>query len=549
MKVALYARVSSEAQEARGTIASQVEALRQRMRELEYEIVAEFLDNGQSGARLDRPGLDAMRDAAEAGLFQAVWCLTPDRLARSYAYQVLVLDELARLGVEVHFLDAPPIEDDPQAKLLVQVQGVIAEYERAKIAERYRRGKLFRARAGEIVFWKVSYGYRRVSRSPSGPARLEIYEPEAEVVRRIFDDYVTGGLSVRGIIRGLYEDGIVTPRGGPLWSTSTLSGMLRNPAYKGTALYNQRRSEQRPGRRPVPRRRPPEDWIEVPVPALVSEDVFEAAQNISHQNSDFSARRTTPGSWLLRGLVVCGHCGIKAQCSRAPTSRGGHNFCYYCPYRDPIRADRRCRQSTTRAHELDAFVWEQIREALLRPELLLAGEQAVIAREPVPDDELLQRQLERLARRLDQADLERRRLIDLYQLGLIDLPELQRREREVATRRAQLDEERQALATQRRQLSNANRLRRRLTAFAEWVRQGIDELTFEERQRLLRLVVEEVRVTSWQVDIRLRIPLDPPPDEPPPPGPPRGRRPGPEVSTKLRLRSVRGDGSRGLADM
>jgi len=296
MKIALYARVSSEAQEARNTIASQVEALRQRMAELDHEIVAEFLDNGHSGARLDRPGLDALRDAAEAGLFQAIWCLTPDRLARSYAYQVLVLDELARFGVQVHFLDAPPIEDDPQAKLLVQVQGVIAEYERAKITERNRRGKLYRARAGEIVYWRVPYGYRRVPRSSDGPSRLEVYEPEAAVVRRIFDDYVVGGCPVRGIVRGLYQDGILPPKGGQTWATSTLSGLLRNPAYKGKALYNHRSSEHRPGRRARPRLRPPEEWIEVRVPAIVSEDVFDAAQRVSHDNSAFSPRRSTPGA-------------------------------------------------------------------------------------------------------------------------------------------------------------------------------------------------------------------------------------------------------------
>ena len=98
------------------------------------------------------------------GLFDAVWCLSPDRLARVYAYQVLVLDELARFGVAVRFTDAPDFApDDPQAMLLTQVQGVIAEYEKAKIAERYRRGKLFRARAGEITTWKTAYGYRRVA--------------------------------------------------------------------------------------------------------------------------------------------------------------------------------------------------------------------------------------------------------------------------------------------------------------------------------------------------------------------------------------------------
>ena len=137
------------------------------------EPVAEFCDDGHSGARLDRPGLDALRDAAEAGLIERVWCLSPDRLARVYAYQVIVLDELARHGVSVRFTDAPPLDDDPQAKLLTQVQGVIAEYERAKIAERYRRGKLFRSRNGEVLAWRTPYGYRRQPRDAHGPARLQ----------------------------------------------------------------------------------------------------------------------------------------------------------------------------------------------------------------------------------------------------------------------------------------------------------------------------------------------------------------------------------------
>ena len=173
MRVGIYARVSTEAQEARGTIGSQLEALRARVAAEGDELVAEFVDDGMSGARLDRPGLDALRDAAEQGSVEAVWCLSPDRLARSFAYQMLVLDELARLGVAVCFTDSPPIDDDPEARLLVQVQGVIAEYEKAKFAERERRGKLYRARAGEVLSRKVPYGYRRVPRGPrpSAPDR------------------------------------------------------------------------------------------------------------------------------------------------------------------------------------------------------------------------------------------------------------------------------------------------------------------------------------------------------------------------------------------
>ena len=177
MRVALYARVSTEAQADRGTIGSQLALLRDHITAADDELVGEYVDDGHSGARLDRPGLDALRDAAEAGLIQRVWCLSPDRLARAYAYQVLVLDELDRFGVTVAFTDSPGLAaDDPQATLLTQVQGVIAEYEKAKIAERYRRGKLFRARAGEIVTWKSSYGYRRIRpqrrHRPSAPRDL-----------------------------------------------------------------------------------------------------------------------------------------------------------------------------------------------------------------------------------------------------------------------------------------------------------------------------------------------------------------------------------------
>jgi site-specific DNA recombinase len=180
MRAALYARVSTERQAERGTIGSQLQLLREHLAATGDELVGEYVDDGHSGARLDRPGLDALRDGAEGGLFERVWCLSPDRLARAYAYQVLVLDELARFGVTVAFTDSPALApDDPQATLLTQVQGVIAEYEKAKIAERYRRGKLFRARAGEITTWKTAYGYRRIPRSAaSGPAHWEITSPK-----------------------------------------------------------------------------------------------------------------------------------------------------------------------------------------------------------------------------------------------------------------------------------------------------------------------------------------------------------------------------------
>ncbi|MGH2363994.1 MAG: recombinase family protein, partial [Chloroflexota bacterium] len=518
VKVAIYARVSSESQEARGTIGSQLEALRDKMTELGQEVVREYTDDGYSGARLDRPGLDALRDGAEAGLFEQVWCLTPDRLARSYAYQILVTDEFARHGVPVLYLDAPPLKDDSEATLLVQVQGVIAEYERAKIAERNRRGRLYRARAGEIVYHRVPYGYRRISRSPSGPSHLEIYEPEAVVVRRIFNDFVTGGLSIRRICRGLYEDGIPSPTGIAVWSIACISKMLSNPTFKGRAVYNRHQAVPPTTGRKSTRNvlRPAEEWIEIPVPAIVCEELYDAAQRVARNHSYFSPRRARPGEWLLRRLVVCGHCGVTTFC-QGHKSETGPRY-YVCNRRRPLDAggfERACPQPSIRAQALEALVWQQLRQALLRPEILLKGETVLGARTGATDDELLNAQLKRLDRRLQQTDGERRRVVDLYQMQAIELAEFQTRHREVMERRRQFEQQREALVAQHKELASRSRLAHRIHAFADRVRRGLDTLDFEQRQKLVRLLVEQVRVTGPNVEVHLRIPLDePPPDDP-----------------------------------
>jgi site-specific DNA recombinase len=548
VKVAIYARVSTERQAERGTIGSQLAALRDQVSTAGHELISEFIDDGQSGARLDRPGLDALRDAAEAGLFDAVWCHSPDRLARVYAYQVLVLDELARFGVEVHFTDAPDFATgDPQATLLTQVQGVIAEYEKAKIAERYRRGKLFRARAGEIITWKTAYGYRRVARSAAtGPAHLEIYEPEAAVVRRIFTDRAAG-TTVRQICRSLNADRVPSPTGKATWAHSTLSRLLRNEAYVGRVYFN--RTESMPDRRParrsrqVPRDRA--DWIPIDCPRIVTDEVFEAAGRVAVDNSQWSPRRAEPGQWLLKGLVKCGACSVGTNCHKMRGRNGTWHRYYYCRNHDPLRAggqDRRCPERNIRADALDEFVFDQIKQALLQPDLLLTGEHTVAVTAPVPDDQLLTAELARIARKLDAADAEKRRLVDLYQAGLIELPELQRRAADVAARHRELQAKRTSLAEQRTALARGNQVHRRVHDFAERVRGVIDQLDAVQKQQLLRLLIEEVRVTGWHVEIRLRIALDQPPPNPPGPTrspvphePPSQARP---LSSEDRLRSV-----------
>jgi site-specific DNA recombinase len=534
MKAAIYARVSTERQAERGTIGSQVEALRAHVAAAGDELAAEYRDDGHSGARLDRPGLDALRDAAEVGLFEVVWCLSPDRLARSYAYQVLILDELARLGVTVRFTDAPGLDQaDPQARLLTQVQGVIAEYERAKIAERYRRGKLYRSRAGEVISRKAPYGYRRIPRGPGGPARLEIFEPEAAVVRQIFAERAAG-TTIRQICRQLNADAVPTPTGSrAVWGTSTLGRILANEAYIGRVYFNRTEtvSDPRPGHRTRQVPRPRSEWIPISCPPVITDEAFQAAAKASTDNAKWSPRRAEPGAWLLRGLVKCGPCGVGTSCHKMRGRNGTWHRYYYCHNHDPLRAggqDRRCPERNIRADALDEFVFSQIRAALLNPALLLAGEQAVAFHAPVPDDELLTAELARLDRKLDAARGEHNRLIDLYQAALIDMTELQRRAATITARQREITQKRTSLAGQRADLAKGNQLRRGVDHFAGRVRAVIDHLDHAQKQQLLRLLIESVQVTGWHVKIRLRIALPGPPgdenfaDSPAHPGPADG---------------------------
>ncbi len=526
MRVALYARVSTERQEQLGTIASQLEALRTAAARDELQVIEEFVDAGHSGARLDRPALDRLRDAAQAGLFEQLLVLAADRLARSYAYQVLILEELERFGVKVRFLEGPALTDDPQARLLVQVQGVIAEYERAKINERYRRGKLHKARQGDPFFWKVPYGYRRIAGGNGEPNRLEVLESEARVVREIFHAHVNDDLTLRQISLRLLEHGTPSPTGKRTWSSSTMSRLIRNEAYIGTIYYNRRESIHVPdptrGHRSLKttyKDRPKDEWIPIPIPAIIDQDVFERAQRINREHLKFNPRGAHPGRFLLRGLVQCGHCHVGCSCHQMRGRNGTHHHYYYCRNHSVINAGghhNRCPERNIRSNELDAFVFDQIKRALLDPQQLTAGERVLTLRTPTTDHDLIADQLARLDRRLDHTRQERTRLLDAYQANLIDLAELTRRSVSITARHDELRHEHDALLGRQSELAQQKRLHHAIATFAQKVSQSINDLDFDARQKLLRLVIEKVTVTGWRVEIHLRIPLSSAEPQPPP---------------------------------
>ena len=281
-----------------------------------------FEDEGVSGAVLLRPELERLRDLAVEGRFEVLLCHAPDRLARRYAYQVLLLEEFQRAGIEVIFAKEPERSGTPEDELLRQFQGMIAEYERAQIAERCRRGKLHRARAGAVsVLARAPYGYRYVKKSEHADARYEIDESEAPVLREIFRRYAEEGESIGQLTRWLSEQEISTRTGKTGWNNATIWGMLRNPAYTGQAAYGKTQATGAPVRETRHARQEgrcsarssreevsADEWKRITVPALVSAEQFALVQAQLKRNSRLSPRNTCRPS-LLQGIVVCRECG------------------------------------------------------------------------------------------------------------------------------------------------------------------------------------------------------------------------------------------------
>jgi site-specific DNA recombinase len=320
IQVAIYARVSSEQQSEAKTIESQLSELRAHVKALGLLLPSEheFIDNGYSGSTLIRPALEQLRDVVAAGGIDHLYVHCPDRLARNYAHQVLLLEEFLRAGVEVNFLNRE-VGQTPEDQLLLQVQGMIAEYERAKILERSRRGKRHAAQRGKVsVLSGAPYGYRYISKHDAdGEARFDVLLEEARVVRQVFSWVGHDRCSIGEVCRRLNEAREKTRTGKTVWDRATVWDMLKNPAYKGAAAFGKTSVEPlRPrlraqrGRPMQPKRAvstqdvPREKWMSIPVPALIDEALFEAVQEQLQENQQRARIGQRGARYLLQGLLV-----------------------------------------------------------------------------------------------------------------------------------------------------------------------------------------------------------------------------------------------------
>jgi site-specific DNA recombinase len=517
LRIGLYARVSTSSQAQAQSIEQQIERLKTVVREQGCQLEDQhvFRDDGWSGASLNRPGLDGLRDVVRTGEIDKLVITAPDRLARNYVHQMILLDEFAHYGCEVEFLDHP-MSADPHDKLLLQIRGAVAEYERELITDRMRRGRQAKYRAGLLLPWtKPLYGYVWGIDNPRDPAQARLEDYQAHIVQAIFRWYTTDGLSLCGLAKHLQQQGIPTPSGKQIWSPSTIRGILKQVAYTGQ-VYAQRyqyraarvrRSATHPLGKPhqSAQELPEADWIFVAsIPPIISQEVFDLAQARLAHNKSFARRNNKVNQYLLRALVSCGHC--QAACTCRALDKGRYRY-YICNGKGKAIHSRRldkCPGRYAPADQLDDLVWHDLCELLQQPDFITRALEQAHAGLWLPQELQARRTtLQQSAARLDkQLD----RLTDAYLTAIMPLAEYQRRRHDLTQKIRSLAHQQSQLEAQVDHQREMAALTTSLQDFCGRIRLGLDNATFEQKRQLVELLIDRVIVTDDAVEIRYVFP-------------------------------------------
>ena len=518
MRVAIYVRVSTQGQVETQTIKQQLVRLKAHIQEQGWLLDPAHIyrDDGHSGASLARPGLDSLRDRAAFCEFDVVILTDPDRLARNYVHLVLVLDELEQRGVRIEFLDRP-MSDDPHDKLLLQIRGAVAEYERTLIADRMRRGRLMKYKTGQLIPWtKIPYGYRLGPEGLRKPEHVYMDEAEAAIIVEMFNWYLEAGVTIYEVAKRLIDKGLPTPEGKKRWSTSTVRRILKNTAYIGTTYANQtqtvqpkrRRSAlQNPGARGETQvLRPEKEWIPISVPVIVDKDLFDQVQKKLSYNLQTSSRNNKSHQYLLRGLVSCGLCRLSAN-ARTVHSKYQYYVCRGHGKALQFAPEDRCTARFIPVKQLDELVWKDLYNVLMHPDMIKHALKRAHGRHWIPQE--LQARIERSSKAERQIVRQQKRLLDVYLQEIIEVKEFERK-------RIDLERKQEVLKIEKIQLESASleqieicSIANSIEAFCNTIQPALEYATFEQKRQLVELLIDRVVVFDEQVEIRYVVPTKP----------------------------------------
>ena len=510
INVAIYARVSSLTQENENTIDSQIAELTNKAKNMGYNYSSKdiFTDEGYSGATLNRPGLERLRESIYDGLYKKVLIFDPDRLARDYVYQTLLIDEIRNEDCEIEFIRSP-IGETPEQKMLLQVQGMISEYERTKILERTKRGRMHRMKQGEIVNGGDIFGYKYIRKKADIPTHYIIIEEEAEIIKQIFSWFIEEKWALNKICKKLDELGVENIRSAKHWHPAVIRSIIKNSIYTGTGYANKEKAVT-PKRRQIDKvefrkyektgreHRPKNEWYPYNSPRIISDEVFELAQQQLELNKRRAGRRTKK-EYLLRSFLKCGECGHNMIAQR------DH---YQCQYSRPGYAKQNMKpvcinKKRIPMKELDLIVWEEIKKLLKNKTRLKdiynqLGNKVV--KKSVGNIESLTTKEIKLKKQI-------KRINDLYVVGTIEMADYKKLYED---KKEQLNK----IETAIKNASEANQSDEELEEilnsfklFSENIRDGIDNADFEIKRRAVEDTIKYVEIHLDEYIINFALPL------------------------------------------
>ena len=515
IRPAFYARVSSQKQANERTIESQCEVLRNQIKQDGFciEPNCEFLDDGCSGTELLRPALEKLRDCIVAGVVNRLYIHSVDRLARKMGHQLLLLDEFKKYACEVIFINQPMRDDSPESNMLLNIQGVLAEYEREKILERTRRGRKYSASKGNVsVFSGAPYGYRYITKAEGGGhASWVIDEIKSEHVKLMFDLVGNQGCSLRQVSRELEKRSIPTGKGNPSWRITSIREILINDAYHGEARFGKTRIVDRiPGKRA--RRGEPEiprspkskatteasEQIVIRVPAFIDRDLFERVKITMDENKRVKRERSAGTKYLLSGKVVCGCCQ-SAYCASRYSKEG---YYYRCHANDPRRAVNNiaCKNKSVVGKKLESEVWAQLC-VLLRDPTRIREEHNRRENEPqyASNKQKLEKELVTIQSRID-------RLIDVFEEGALERTEFLKRTSLLRTTKERLGYDLMQLQQLQHMTQNYQAAESTLANLLEQVQTGLESADWELKRTLVKLLVKQIEVHEAEIRIVFKVP-------------------------------------------
>jgi site-specific DNA recombinase len=523
-RVILYARVSTDEQARSGySLAQQLEALREYAAREGYEILEEVTDPGQSGASLERPGMDRVRDLVAAGGVSAVLAQDRDRFAREPAYHYLLKREFEEYSCKLQALNDRG-DDSPEGQLTDDILDTLAKFERAKTAERTRRGLLRKAKEGKVIKGpKPNFGFRFNEAND----QLVIYEPEMQIVHKIFR-MAAEGMGAKAIQTRLYHEKIWSPTGKAMWPHRIIkTQLLLNDLYRphiyqeisalvspevatrldpsksyGIWWFNRRNVKKRKttkvdgkgGRRykvhTLVKTRDRNDWIAVPVPACLPRELVDQARFLISSRKGHE-RKHRARDWELKGLMRCG-CGQNMMTSIAH----GGKYSYYKCKRSHHYGPDACPQKGIRIEKVEPLVWDFVSRLLKNPERIRRGMEALIRREREGTHEYPTEKAEVWEAKLAENARLRRAYQDQQATGLMTLEELASRLEELEDARKAAEAEIAALQRSQKRTEELKEDREAvLASLTDLVPQALDSLTGEERNRLYRMLRMEITPT------------------------------------------------------